>query len=73
MVRAKSAELQFDFSALIEVFGTAQLIEITLKHFGIKRVLEAIGPARIIKEMGVDWLLAGLSSAQLEKIKERLK
>lgn len=36
-----------------------------MKRFGTKRLMEAIGPVKIIEEMGLDWLISGLSPAQL--------
>ena len=36
-------------------------------------MIEALGPEKIIEEMGVDWLISRLTPAQCKKFKERLK
>jgi hypothetical protein len=48
-------------------------VEEAMKRYGTKRLMEAIGPVKIIEEMGLDWFISGLSPAQLQKFKERLK
>lgn len=48
-------------------------VEEAMKRFGTKHLMEAIGPAKIIEEMGLDWLVSGFSPEQLMELKQRLK
>ena len=60
--------LEYDFSAIIESLGMEKLIQ----SIGKRRVMETVGPD-IVKEMGVEWLLAKMRPEDLKRLKERLK
>ena len=72
MATTKRKGLDFDFSVIKDDMtpeNDAQLV----RTIGVERILKAIDPREIIREMGVDWLLANLSPAELRKLKDRLK
>ena len=72
MATTKRKGLEFDFSVIKDDMtpeNDAQLIH----SIGVKRILKAIDPKEVMKEMGVEWLLANLSPAELKKLKDRLK
>jgi hypothetical protein len=77
MARTKLKGLKLDFSGIKDHIDSTQLVSTNLLRLvdalGIERVMEAIGPKKMIDAMGLDWFLANLPPAELKKLKERLK
>jgi hypothetical protein len=72
MARTKQKDLELDFSGIRDDMSPANQLKM-LESLGIDRILELIGPKKVIDSKGVDWLLSNLSPADLKKLKERLK
>ena len=77
MARTKLKGLKLDFSGIKDHIDSTNLVSTNLLRLvdslGIERVMEAVGPKKMIDAMGVDWFLDHLTPAELKKLKERLK
>jgi hypothetical protein len=70
MARAKRNEVVFEVSsAVVDDLDLKKMSE----SGALKRLFQNVGAKQIIKEMGVDWLLANLPPEELKKLKARLK
>ena len=70
MARAKSKGLKFDFNAVVRYHGLHALVEAC---GGLKTVVKAFGPKNVVKEIGLDGILASLTPEERQKLKEKLK
>ncbi len=72
MAKKKRKGLDFDFSVIKDDMtpeNDAQLV----RSIGVERILRAMDPKEVIREMGMDWFLSNLSAKDLKALKDRLK
>jgi hypothetical protein len=72
MGKAMKKKMTLDWARLFDIAEEEEVIQAFFKAVGVKRVLELLPPEQVVKTLGVDWLVAGLSPAMRKELKERL-
>jgi hypothetical protein len=69
MARSKGKRGDLDLSPLIEEVGLEKYLAVV----NVEEMIDAVGAKKVVKELGIDRILANLTAEERQQLKERLK